>query len=79
MPVYVKAISRIGFLAILIAGVTVMVKPLRAATQCETACNQAEVQCLHNCHNVPPNPGCGEECGSTYSMCLCGCGDTDFC
>lgn len=71
MSAYSKTLSRLGMLAILITGLTVMTKPAAAATACQQQCMDTFNACIADC--PPRQISCGTFCRTALLRCETAC------
>ncbi len=73
---YYRAITRLGFLFILVVGAVALLKPTQAqAFTCFSDCEAAHMACLQSCNALPHKPvgGCVTFCEPSFSDCVASC------
>lgn len=75
MNIKIKLIRKFAVLAILLAGIAVLIPMDRVQAQICYYCTTARRTCLNNCDALPPEeqPGCRQECQIGYQDCLAEC------
>jgi hypothetical protein len=72
MSVYKNALSRLGFLVVLIGVIAILPRAANAGT-CSQQCSDQHIACLEQFCNGVRQPGCTQTCNMGLTACLARC------